>query len=175
LAAVTEHGLSVNIHVTLSNVMPRATAPTALPAGNGSGRVVAAADQLTNLIFAGVFDRIPDLKVVFAEVDCGWVPYVKEQMDDGFLRYRFRYNLAHLPSEYVERHAYFTFVTDNYAISNRYKIGIDKILWSSDYPHGNSNYPDVWPPMQAALSDLPADERTAIRCTNAQRLYGFDR
>jgi predicted TIM-barrel fold metal-dependent hydrolase len=175
LAAVAERQLPLNIHVTLSNAMPKTTNTSALPAGNGSNRVTASADALTHLIFSGVFDRIPDLKLVFAEVDCGWVPYIKEQMDDGFLRYRFRYNLERLPSEYVERHAHFTFVTDNYAISNRHKIGIDKILWSSDYPHGNSNYPDVWPPMASALGDLPADERADIRCNNALRLYHFDR
>jgi len=174
-AAISERGLTMNIHVTLNVTMPKAVTPMALPAGNGSGRVVAAADQLTHLIFSGVFDRVPDLKVVFAEVDCGWVPYVKEQMDDGFLRYRFRYDLAHLPSQYIERHAYFTFVTDTYAIANRHKIGVDKMLWSSDYPHGNSNYPDAWYPLQSALGEVSAAEREAIRSGNALHLYGFDR
>jgi predicted TIM-barrel fold metal-dependent hydrolase len=122
-----------------------------------------------------VFDRIPGLKVVFAEVDCGWVPYIKEQMDDGFQRYRFRFNLRHLPSEYIEQHAHFTYVSDTYGIDNRYRIGVDRILWSSDYPHGNSNYPDAWSPLQASLAGVPHAERALIMAGNAIRLYGFGR
>jgi predicted TIM-barrel fold metal-dependent hydrolase len=72
-------------------------------------------------------------------------------------------------------HAYFTFVTDTYAIANRHKIGVDKILWSSDYPHGNSNYPDAWFPLQSSLGEVPPSEREAIRCSNALGLYGFDK
>jgi len=51
-AAISERGLTMNIHVTLNVTMPKAVTPMALPAGNGSGRVVAAADQLTHLIFS---------------------------------------------------------------------------------------------------------------------------
>ena len=174
-AALVERDLSLNIHVALAVTMPYTAHPTALYAGNGSARVTSAADQLTHLIFSGVFDRFPTLKVVFAEVDCGWVPYVKEQLDDGFLRYRFRYNLPLLPSEYVERHAHFTYVSDAYAIANRDRIGVERILWSSDYPHGNANYPDTWPPVQASFNDVPRDERDLILSGNAIRLYGFGR
>ncbi|HLY83551.1 MAG TPA: amidohydrolase family protein [Acidimicrobiales bacterium] len=175
IARIAERGVPLNIHVSLSLNMPFIMSPTALPAGNGAGRVTAASDQLTNLIFSGVFDRIPDLKVVFAEVDCGWVPYIKEQMDDGFQRYRFRFNLRHLPSEYIEQHAHFTYVSDTYGIDNRYRIGVDRILWSSDYPHGNSNYPDAWSPLQASLAGVPHAERALIMAGNAIRLYGFGR
>ncbi len=41
---------------------------------------------MIELVFAGVFDRFPDLDVVFAEVDFGWVPYVKEQIDNNYHR-----------------------------------------------------------------------------------------
>src|SRR5262249_28593669 len=129
--------------------------------------------QLMDLIFTGVFDRFPDLQIVFAEVDCGWVPFVKEQMDDGFNRYRFRFDVAHLPSEYIERHASFTYVSDTYGIDNRHRIGVERILWSSDYPHGNSNYPDAWSPVQASMSGVPTDERHLILAGNATRLYRF--
>jgi predicted TIM-barrel fold metal-dependent hydrolase len=46
-------------------------------------------------------------------------------------------------------------------------------MWSSDYPHGNSNYPDPWSPVQASMSGVPAEEREAILAGNAQRIYGF--
>jgi predicted TIM-barrel fold metal-dependent hydrolase len=174
-ARLVERGLSLNIHVTLGMTMPTTVNTNALPAGTGASRSVGASQQLMNLIFTGVFDRFPDLHVVFAEVDCGWVPFVKEQMDDGFRRYRFRFDIANLPSEYIERHASFTYVSDTYGIDNRQRIGVERILWSSDYPHGNSNYPDAWSPVQASMSGVPGDERRSILAGNAMRLYGFGR
>jgi predicted TIM-barrel fold metal-dependent hydrolase len=174
-AALAERGLSVNIHVSLAVNMPATINTNVLPAGTGSARFVGASDPLTHMIFSGLFDRVPELNAVFAEVDCGWVPYYKEQIDDGFLRYRFRYDLPRLPSEYVERHAHFTYVTDRYGIDNRYRIGVERIIWSSDYPHGNSNYPDAWPAVLASLNGVPADERHLICAGNAMRLYGFGR
>ena len=172
-AALAERGLSLNVHVAMSNTLPALVNAMALPAGSGSSRIVGSTDQLMHLIFSGVLDRFADLHVVFAEVDCGWVPYFKEQIDDGFQRYRFRFDLASLPSEYVERQAHFTYVTDTYGIDNRHRIGIERILWSSDYPHGNSNYPDAWSPVQASLSGVPQAERRAILAGNATRLYHF--
>jgi predicted TIM-barrel fold metal-dependent hydrolase len=172
-AALAERGMSVNVHVSLSNKMPFVVNTNVLYAGTGSGRYVGASDPLTHMIFQGIFDRIPDLEMVFAEVDCGWVPYYKEQIDDGYMRYRFRYNIPRLPSEYVEKHAHFTYVSDRYGIDNRYRIGVERILWSSDYPHGNCNYPDAWSPVMASLNGVPADERQLICAGNAMRLYGF--
>lgn len=174
-AALAERGLSVNIHVSLAITMPGTVNTNVLPAGTGSNRFVGASDPLTHMIFSGLFDRIPDLNVVFGEVDCGWVPYYMEQIDDGYLRYRFRFDLPRLPSEYVQRHAHFTYVSDRYGIDNRHRIGVERILWSSDYPHGNCNYPDAWSPVQASMNGIPAEERQLILAGNAMRLYGFGR
>lgn len=174
-AALAERQLPLHIHVELNLTTPTSSqaSPISLPAGTGARRVAGAAEPLTELILSGVFDRVPGLKVVFAEVDCGWVPYYKEQADDGFARYRFRYNIKRFPSEYVYDHAYFTYVTDGYGIDNRHRIGVDKILWSSDYPHGNSNYPDAWTPVSASMSGVPHDERRAMLAGNAMALYHF--
>jgi predicted TIM-barrel fold metal-dependent hydrolase len=173
LGALAERDLAVHVHVGLSLSVPTVAPASALPAGTGSHRYAGAAEPLMQLILTGVFDRIPDLRVVFAEVDCGWVPYFKEQVDDGFLRYRSRYRISNLPSEYVRRHAYFTYVTDGYGIDNRHRIGVERIMWSSDYPHGNSNYPDAWSPVQASMSGVADDERAAILAGNAVELYRF--
>jgi predicted TIM-barrel fold metal-dependent hydrolase len=173
-AALAERRLPIHVHVGLSLTPPLVPKTTnSLPAGTGSHRFAGAAEPLMAMILAGVFDRVPDLRMVFAEVDCGWVPYFKEQIDDGFLRYRFRYDIARFPSEYVRDNAYFTYVTDGYGIDNRQRIGVDRIMWSSDYPHGNSNYPDAWSPVKASMSSVPDDERQAILAGNACALYRF--
>ena len=169
-AALVEQDLTLNVHVSLSNTLPSMLNTLALPA---AGRFTGATGHLIDLIFSGVFDRFPDLNLVFAEVDCGWLPYFKEQLDDGYYRYRFRFDIEKLPSEYVEQHVHFTWVTDTYGIDNRHKIGVDKMLWSSDYPHGNSNYPNAWSATQASMSRVPLAEKHLMLVGNAQRLYGF--
>jgi predicted TIM-barrel fold metal-dependent hydrolase len=173
-AMLAERNLPLHVHVALSVAEPVVAAiSNSLPAGTGSHRYAGAAEPLTKMIITGVFDRIPALRMVFAEVDCGWVPYFKEQIDDGYLRYRFRYDIQKFPSDYVRQHAYFTYVTDGYGIDNRHRIGVDRIMWSSDYPHGNSNYPDAWSPVKASMSGVAEHERIAILAGNAMNLYHF--
>jgi predicted TIM-barrel fold metal-dependent hydrolase len=172
-ANLAERGLPLHVHVSLSLTPPVVRVSNTLPAGSGSHRFAGAAEPLLAMILSGVFDRTPGLRVVFAEVDCGWVPYFKEQIDDGYLRYRFRYDIPNFPSHYVRQNAYFTYVTDGYGIDNRDRIGVDRIMWSSDYPHGNSNYPDAWSPVKASMSGVSDSDRTAILSGNAIDLYQF--
>ena len=169
-AALEEQGHTLNIHVSLSISLPAMLNTLALPA---AGRFTGATGHLIDLIFSGVFDRFPNLNLVFAEVDCGWLPYFKEQLDDGYYRYRFRFDLEKLPSEYIEQHVHFTWVTDTFGVNNRHQIGVDKMLWSSDYPHGNSNYPNAWSATQASMAAVPLPEKQLMLVGNAQRLYHF--
>ena len=146
-AALEERGLSLNIHVSLDHTCPAQRNTLALPAAGRFTRRDRPPDRPD--LHAACSTASPTCRSSFAEVDCGWLPYFKEQLDDGFYRYRFRFDLTKLPSEYVEQHVHFTWVTDTYGIDNRHQIGVDKMLWSSDYPHGNSNYPNAWSPTQA--------------------------
>jgi predicted TIM-barrel fold metal-dependent hydrolase len=66
-------------------------------------------------------------------------------------------------------------VTDTYGIDNRDRIGVERILWSSDYPHASSSWPETWPAVQASMSGVPAAERDLMLVGNAARLYGFAR
>jgi predicted TIM-barrel fold metal-dependent hydrolase len=172
-AAIVEAGVTVNIHVSLSQHMP-ASHRAALP---GYGRFFDAPNRIVQMIFAGVFDRFPALDVVVAEVDCGWVPYFKEQIDNNYRRLDAisDFRITGLPSEYVERHLHFTYLTDPFGIANRAAIGVERILWSSDYPHISSDWPRSWETIDATFADIPADEREAILHGNAERLYGFGR
>ena len=81
-AVLAERRIPLSIHVSLSQTMPAAHRAK-LP---GYGRFYDAPNRMIEFVFAGVFDRFPELEVVFAEVDCGWVPYVKEQIDNNYLR-----------------------------------------------------------------------------------------
>jgi predicted TIM-barrel fold metal-dependent hydrolase len=172
-ARVVDAGVPLSIHVSLSKSMPAAHRAK-LP---GYGRFYDAPERMIELIFSGVFDRCPELQIVFAEVDAGWVPYVKEQIDNNFQRLDpvSEFGLQAPPSEYIERHFSFAFITDTFGIRNRHDIGVDRILWSSDYPHISADWPESWRTILASFSGVPSAERDQILAGNAVRLYGFGR
>jgi predicted TIM-barrel fold metal-dependent hydrolase len=164
-------GMPLSIHVSLSQSMPAAHRAK-LP---GAGRFYDAPNRMIEIIFDGVFDRFPELDVVFAEVDCGWVPYVKEQIDNNYSRLDpvSGFGLQRLPSEYIERHFHFGYMTDTFGLRNRGDVGVERILWSNDYPHLSADWPLSWRTIQASFSGVPRAERDLILFGNARRLYGF--
>jgi predicted TIM-barrel fold metal-dependent hydrolase len=164
-------GIPLSIHVSLGQTMPSAHR-SALP---GYGRFFDAPNRIVQMIFAGIFDRFPELALVVAEVDCGWVPYFKEQIDNNYERLRATsdFTITDLPSAYVERHVHFTYITDTVGLRHRDEVGVERILWSSDYPHISADWPYSWRTIQASLAGVPAAERALILAGNAVRLYGF--
>lgn len=170
-ARLVEARAPLHIHVSLSQTMPAAHR-VPLP---GYGRFFDAPNRIVQLIFAGVFDRFPALDLVVAEVDCGWVPYFKEQIDNNYSRLAplNDFRIADVPSAYVERHVHFTYMTDGFGIANRDAIGVERVLWSSDYPHISSDWPHSRAIVAATFADVPEAERDAILAGNAERLYGF--
>ncbi len=168
---IEEIGAPLSIHVSLTQTMPAAHR-VQLP---GWGRIFDIPNRMLELIFAGVFDRFPALQMVAAEVDCGWLPYVKEQIDNNFQRLApgSDFPIDDRPAAYIERHFSFGFMTDPVGIQLRHHIGVDRMLWSSDYPHVSSDWPQSWRTIQATFSGVPADEKHAILAGNTQRLYRF--
>jgi predicted TIM-barrel fold metal-dependent hydrolase len=168
---LAETGIPLSIHVSLTQALPSAHR-SPLP---GYGRFFDAPNRIVEMTFAGVFDRFPELAVVIAEVDCGWVPYFKEQIDNNYQRLAptSDFVIRELPSVYVERNVHFTFITDTFGVRNRYDVGVDNMLWSSDYPHISADWPYSWRSIQAAMSGVPHVEREKVLAGNAMRLYGF--
>ncbi len=131
------------------------------------------------MIYAGLFDRYPELHVVSVENDAGWAANVIERMDYVDVKARFR-NLHqdHLnreaPSHYWKRNISYTFMRDRAAIACRHLIGLDRIMWSSDFPHGDSTWPDSQEVIAEQFEGVPEDEKRAILHDNAARMYGFE-
>jgi predicted TIM-barrel fold metal-dependent hydrolase len=173
-AAIEETGKPVTIHVALSNDLPSVKPAKSLP---GTGHFYDAPKRMLEFIFAGVLDRFPGLTIYLAEVDCGWLPYFADQADDNYLRHSRAslkdVKLSRLPSEYMKDFFPCGFVTDPYAIENRHRIGVERMLWSNDYPHIVSDWPYSWKTINATFANVPADERHAILAGNAMRIFGF--
>jgi predicted TIM-barrel fold metal-dependent hydrolase len=177
-AEVEEWDYAVHIHFGFSNQVAL-SAPTGvgylssamlIDMGIGMFRPVA------DLVYSGLFDRFPKLRLVAVEAGIGWIPYFRQHLDDNFLRRRFRagVRLDRMPSEYVRDHLYATFIEDAHGLRHRHEIGVDRILWSTDYPHTNSNWPSSQRIAAYAFLDVPDEERRRIMGGNAAGLYRLD-
>lgn len=168
---LAECNVTLTIHVALSQNMPGAH-KAKLP---GYGRFFDAPNRMIEMIFSGLFDRFPTLDVFFAEVDFGWVPYVKEQIDNNYYRLEptSKFGLKQPPRDYIDRHFHYGYMTDTFGLQNRHHVGAERILWSSDYPHISADYPYSWRTIQSSLSGASPQERDLILHGNAERLFGF--
>jgi predicted TIM-barrel fold metal-dependent hydrolase len=173
-AAMQASGKPAAIHVSLRSTSSFNLVATALP---GTFHFYDAPARMLDFIFSGVLDRFPSLDVFLAEVDCGWLPYFAQQSDDNYRRHSKSelkdVRLSRLPSEYMKARFPASFVTDPYAVDNRHAVGVQRMLWSSDYPHITSDWPYSWKTINATFADVPDDERHAILAGNAQRVFGF--
>ena len=131
------------------------------------------AAQLTSLVIEGVPERFPRLKIVFIEGGFGWIPPTMWRMDQHFER--FRDEVPHLkrrPSEYVREHFWFTTQPIDEPDEAKHLrslidwIGVDRLLFSSDYPHW-----DFDDPRFAFKTPLTEAERAKIFNGNARALY----
>jgi predicted TIM-barrel fold metal-dependent hydrolase len=128
------------------------------------------------LIFSGVLERFPDLQIVSAENNCGWLPYYLQRMDRTFERGRYAagYKLSLKPSEYFARQMHCTYIDDYVGVANRHFIGVDKLMWSSDYPHQASSWPHSQEVVARDFKDASPEDRFKITRGNVAKLYGFD-
>jgi predicted TIM-barrel fold metal-dependent hydrolase len=175
-AAIAETGKPIAIHVSLTSAASFNLSANPLP---GATHFYDAPTRMLEFIFSGVLDRYPDLMVFLAEVDCGWMPYFAQQADDNYSRHAHSMlkdrQLDRMPSDYMRERFPASFITDPYAVANRHYVGVERMLWSSDYPHITTDWPYSWRTINSTFLGVPADERHAILAGNAQRLFGFGR
>jgi predicted TIM-barrel fold metal-dependent hydrolase len=137
--------------------------------------------EATQLVLSGVFDRFPTLQIYWAENNIGWIPYFYEQMDQAYETNRFwaeRFMgmkpLKQLPSEYLKQHALWGFWDDRTGVELRHKVGVDRIMWSNDFPHVVTQWPNSLRLIEKQLGDVPADEKRLILAENAIKFFKLD-
>ncbi len=147
-----------------------------LPFINREKLAIDAMPILSEMVLGGVLDRHPRLRFGLVEVGVGWLPFFMEQSDDNYMRHRFwtHTELTMPPSEYWRRQCYATFQVDPYGISNRERVGIETIMWSSDYPHAGSDWPYARERIATQMRDVPEEEQQLVLGGNAARFYGLD-
>jgi len=133
-------------------------------------------NALFEFIFYGVLERHPRLKIVTVENEIGWLPFVVQQWDYYFRRFR-GVNpppITKEPSEYFHRQIYSTFFNDSVGGHNLEWWGEDNCMWSNDFPHANSTWPNSRQVIDRDLGHLPAEKRAKLLNLNVARLYNFD-
>ncbi|HWE57972.1 MAG TPA: amidohydrolase family protein [Acidimicrobiales bacterium] len=142
---------------------------------------------LWHLILNGTLERHPGLTVVLTEQGSGWVPAVLESLDITAARYgragsaiaRFAGpsagSLPRPPSEYWARQCYVgaSFMRRR-EVELRHEIGLERVMWGTDYPHYEGTSPFTREALRFTFSDIPPDEVAAMLGGNAARAYGFD-
>ncbi len=127
-------------------------------------------------VYAGIPGRYPDLKIALSEGGIGWVPmaidrldYIHEHSAGSAAVEPWEFDLT--PSELLRRNFYFCMLDDPSTLDQRHLIGIDHILFETDYPHADSTWPGSQNLLRRRLGDLPFDEASMIAGGNAARLF----
>ena len=156
----------------------RTFAPTLeLPLGNGSRMLCfhGSPHSFSDWIFSKNLLKYPNLKLVLSEGGIGWMPYLKEKMDQVWDRQRFWSGMDDHPrlSELFDKHMYGAFIDDMTGIKNRHDIGVGNITWEADYPHSDTNWPHNRKRLAEMLAEVPDDEAHRIAELNARDLFHF--
>jgi predicted TIM-barrel fold metal-dependent hydrolase len=140
-------------------------------------------EPITGLIFAGVLDRHPRVKIVMAEAGLAWVPSMIQGLDIWYERTRDGRRLAGdgpinlpkmLPSEYFHRQIWLSFVDDPIGVKMVGTVlDTDKIMFGSDYPHPASTWPDSQKFIRRCEQTLSGAARQKIFCENARALFAI--
>lgn len=121
---------------------------------------------MVQFILSGVLDRFPALRILLAETGVGWIASWLDSADRSYLRHQIWTHIVlpddRLASSYIRKHFVWSFQDDFYGVSHRHEIGVDRMMWSTDFPHSATD----WPHSQKLIDDLfdgvPEAEARAI-------------
>ncbi|MFN3217001.1 MAG: amidohydrolase family protein [Acidimicrobiales bacterium] len=175
--ACQETDTTVSMHIGSSSSMPT-TSPDAPLAASMSLYAQNAEASLVDWVFSGSLARFPGIKIAFAESQVGWMPFQLERMDSVYREGRGGVGGdGLLPSEIVKGRVYGCIFDDLVGLKQRDDVGIDQILFETDYPHSDGTFPHsrkVAHDMFAAVGMNATDCAKVLR-GNAIEAYGLHR
>jgi predicted TIM-barrel fold metal-dependent hydrolase len=169
----------INLHILSGFSYAKGARPRGIEQFRGSVelKVLDAIHVLFDFIFYGVLERFPRLKLVLVEFEIGWIPWILQQWDYYVQRFSASnpLPLSLSPSEYFTRQVFATFVDDGVGTSHFSRgWGIDNCLWSNDFPHGNTSWPESRRVIETTLADLDSPTRARLLHRNVAELYRLD-
>lgn len=174
--ACEETNSTVMMHIGSGSRLPvtSSDAPNAvlntLPAVNS-------AMSMVDWLFSGVLIRFPTLRIGFAESQIGWIPYFLQRADEVWEHNRgwneVRDIIPEPPSTYYPGRIFCTFFSDDFGLRNLDDVGVDNVIFETDYPHSDSNWPVSLEVARKATEHLDAATTEKIVRTNALRMLGL--
>jgi len=134
----------------------------------------AIAETLQWYILTGILERHPKLRVVFVEPGLFWLPGYIRFLDSRMHHHYDFPGVSELPSTYFRNQMAATFVHEPEGVELRHEIGLDNLLWSTDFPHPVCNWPNAGAKVQEMFEGVPEEEVRAITWDNGARMYGID-
>lgn len=136
---------------------------------------MAMAEAVSELIFGLVLQKNPDVRIVSVEAQIGWISFIEYYMDHLWEKHRYwtKSELAEPPSHYFRRQVWATFMEDPVGLREREHIGVDRIMWSSDYPHSETTWPNSKSLTDEWFTEYGEADKQRILWRNAAELYGL--
>jgi predicted TIM-barrel fold metal-dependent hydrolase len=132
-------------------------------------------EMFAKYIFAGILDRHPGLKIGWFEGGINWVPSALQDAEHMHASFRHMLDrpLDHDVRYYWDNHMYASFMVDPLGLSLIDKIGVDRAMWSSDYPHNESTFGYSEKSLTAVVEAVGPEAAAKIVSTNVQKFLGL--
>ncbi|MCL0101864.1 amidohydrolase [Dehalococcoidia bacterium] len=174
--------LPVNLHIGSGGSQgyrdsPNPDAHPMMELAERSTKAISANVQvMASILFSGILERFPRLRMGSAESGLGWVPYLLETSDHQWERQKlWRLGMELKPSDYFRRQCFVNFWYEVVGLKLREFIGIDNIMWLSDFPHPTCTWPTSQEYIARGTGDLTDEERRKILVDNAVKLYHLEK
>ncbi|ONH50422.1 amidohydrolase [Frankia sp. CcI49] len=174
--ACEETGTVITMHIGSSSTLPT-TSPDAPLAVSMSLSSQNAEGSLCDWIFSGTLERFPGLTITYAESQVGWMPYLLERMDLVWKGGVGGIDLPRPPSSYIAGRVFGCLFDDQHGLVSRSSVGMDNILFETDFPHTDGTWPNSRAVVQrlVAGAGMEASEIHQLVRGNAIRAFGLHR
>jgi predicted TIM-barrel fold metal-dependent hydrolase len=177
--ACNETDTVVNMHIGSSSKMP-STSPDAPPSVGSTMTFTNCMMSMVDFMMSGVLPRFPNLKLAYAEGQLGWIPYILERADKVWEHNRGWADTSDLvpepPSTYYYKQIYACFFDDEVGLTDGMieKVGIDNIVFETDYPHSDSTWPHTKEVATKLMGHLDDDVVRKLVRGNAIEMLSLD-
>ena len=171
--ACEETGTVITMHIGSGTRTVRTSddAPTIVTAALISANSAA---SMIDFLFSGVLVRHPNLQLMYAESQIGWIPYYLERADDNYKTHMWAQGedrLPEPPSTYYYRQVYSCFFKDSAGMKMLDEVGVDNVLFETDYPHSDGTFPHSRETAMELFGHLPDDVVYKLARGNAIKLF----
>ena len=175
-AACAETETVVAMHIGSSSRMPGAS-PDAPPSVSATLGFANAMSSMVDFLMSGLLVDHPDLKLLYAESQLGWIPYIVQRIDQVWEDNQGWAQTKHIPeppSTYYYRQIFGCFINDAHGLKSLDEVGVDNVLSETDYPHSDSSWPDTKEIVSGLVAGLDDETVHKIVRGNAIKLLQLD-